>query len=259
MMIIDAIRSYVASIDQCIHGGGVFRPELSMTDLHHEVIRHVLRPLLPARYGLASARAFSSEDGAMMSDSILISDAMYALPMGSLMPCEYIYAACEVSPHMSADQFGNAMQNIASLKSLPRAKATAHDVSPAHHLGVFGARYAQLSDDKLNPYLGLIMAYDAEPPDVLLARLNHLIEERVVKPENTPDLVVCFKCGWMISRATRTGEMGVPRSSFAKFAMWQLDDNLLAAIYLLLNVSFSQIQLRGPDLMRSLASLTKRQ
>jgi hypothetical protein len=63
----------------------------------------------------------------------------------------------------------------------------------------------------------------------------------------------------MISRATRTGEMGVPRSSFAKFACWQLDDNLLPVIYLLLNVSLSQIQLRGPDLLRPLASLTKRQ
>lgn len=160
---------------------------------------------------------------------------------------------------MSADRFAHALTNIASLKTLTRNKGTAHDVSPTHRLGVFGARYAQLSDDKLNPYLGMGMAYDAEPPDVLLARLNRLIEERTVKPEDTPDLVVCFKCGWVISRATRTGEMSVPRSSFAKFALWQLDENLLPAIYLLLNVSLSQIQLRGPDLMRPLAALTKRQ
>lgn len=259
MMIVDAIRGHVAPIEQRIHAGDVFRPELSVADLHHVFIRHVLRPMLPVRYGLVSARAFSSDDNITLAQSVLIYDALHALPMSALMPCEYVYAACEVSHHMSADRFGHAMRNIASLKELNRAKATAHDVSPTQHLGVFGARYAQLSDDKLNPYLGLIMVYDAEPPDVLLARLNHLIEERVVKPENTPDLVVCFKCGWVISRATRTGEMGVPRSSFAKFGMWQLDENLLPAVYLLLNVSLSQIQLRGPDLLRMLASLTKRQ
>jgi hypothetical protein len=222
-------------------------------------IQHVLRPILPARYGLASGRVFSSDDSASLAESVVIYDALHSLPLGSMMPCEYVYAVCEVCQRMSADHFGQAMQNIASIKSMARTKATTHDVSPTHHLGVFGARYAQLSDDKLNPYLGLIMAYDAEPPDVLLTRLNHLLEEGVVRPENTPDLMVCFKCGWLISRATRTGEMGVPRSSFAKFAIWQLNDNLLAAIYLLLNVSLSQIQLRGPDLMRPLASLTKRQ
>lgn len=259
MMILDAIRSHVAPIEQRIHAGDVFRLDLNADDLQHVFVRHVLRPMLPARYGLTSGLAFSSDDGVMLAESVLIYDALHALPFGSLMPCEYVYATCEISQHMSADRFGRAMQNIAALKSLARAKATAHDVSPTQHLGVFGARYAQLSDDKLNPYLGLIMAHDAESPDVLLTRLNHLIEERVVKPENTPDMVACFKCGWMISRATRTGEMGVPRSSFAKFAFWQLDDNLLPVIYLLLNVSLSQIQLRGPDLLRPLASLTKRQ
>jgi hypothetical protein len=259
MMILDSIRSYVAPIEHSIHAGDVFLPDLSRPDMHRVFIQHVLRPILPARYGLACGRAFSSDDSASLADSIMIYDALHGLPLGSMIPCEYVYAACEVCQHMSADLFGRAMQNIASTKTLARAKATAHDVSPTHHLGVFGARYAQLSDDKLNPYLGLIMAYDAEPPDVLLTRLNHLVEEGIVRPENTPDLVVCFKCGWVISRATRTSEMGVPRSSFAKFALWQMNDNLLAVIYLLLNVSLSQIQLRGPDLMRSLAALTKRQ
>ena len=96
--------------------------------------------------------------------------------MGNLIPCEFVFASCEVCQHMSADDFAHAMQNIASFKALPRAKGTAHDVSPTQRLGVFGARYAQLSDDKLNPYLGFVMAYDAEPPDVLLTRMNRLIE-----------------------------------------------------------------------------------
>lgn len=164
---------------------------------------------------------------------------------------------CEVVPHLNQEMFVARLQNIASLKRLHRAKATAHDVTPMHHLGVFGARYAQLSDDKLNPYLGYIFAAEATAPDLLLHHLNGLIEEDVIRPEHTPDAIVCFRDRWMITRQTRTGDAAVPRSSFAKFGLWRPDSHLMPLLYVLLNVSLSQIQLRNPDLLRPLAALTK--
>lgn len=49
MMIIDAIRSYIAPVEQCIQAGDVFQSELSPSDLHQAFIQNVLRPMLPAR------------------------------------------------------------------------------------------------------------------------------------------------------------------------------------------------------------------
>jgi hypothetical protein len=122
---------------------------------------------------------------------------------------------------------------------------------------VFGARYAQLSDDKLNPYLGYVFAERGEDGRAMLAHLNTLIEESTLRPEHTPDAIFCLRDGWMISRQTRTGDAAVPRSSFAKFGLWFPDSDMLALMYALLNLSLSQIQLRGPDLLRPLAALTR--
>ncbi len=202
-------------------------------------------------------QSVSLEDTSSRDDAILIYDALYTLPMSAATPCETVFAVCETALHLDSAHFERCVTNIASLKTLHRAKATAHDVTPTHHMGVFGARYAQLSDDKLNPYLGYVFANEGDTPTVLLAKLNMLIEEGALRPENTPDAIVSFKGGWMIARQTRTGEVGVPRSSFAKFGVWHLGEHLLPMIYVLLNVSLSQIQLRGPDLLRSLSALTK--
>lgn len=220
-------------------------------------MQHILRPMLPLRYGLQVGKAFSIDDTTTRADSILIYDAVFSLPMGHLVPCEAVYAACEVLPQLDDGRFLHHLQNIASLKRLHRAKATAHDVTPMHHLGVFGARYAQLSDDKLNPYLGYVFCAEATSPETLLSHLDSLIEENVIRPEHTPDAIVCFKDRWMITRQTRTGDAAVPRSSFAKFGLWRPDAHLMTLVYVLLNVSLSQIQLRNPDLLRPLGVLTK--
>ncbi|MCS7055592.1 MAG: hypothetical protein NZM18_05385 [Thermoflexales bacterium] len=257
MLILDAIRAYVEPIEQRIHAGEVFHNGDSAIAHQHAFITHVLRPMLPLRYGLEWGKAFSIDDVTTREDSILIYDAIFALPMGRLLPCEGVYAMCEVVLHLDPETFTARLHNVASLKRLHRAKATAHDVTPIHHLGVFGARYAQLSDDKLNPYLGYVFALEAAAPETLLQRLNHLIEEDAIRPEHTPDAIVCFRDQWIITRQTRTGDAAVPRSSFAKFGLWRPDSHLLPLIYVLLNTSLSQIQLRNPDLLRPLAALTK--
>ncbi len=257
MLILDAIRAYVEPIEQRVHLGEVFQNGASSAEHPHAFITHVLRPMLPLRYGLEWGKAFSIDDVTTRADSILIYDAVFALPMGRLLPCEGVYAICEVTPHLDQETFVEHLQNVASLKRLHRVKATAHDVTPMHHLGVFGARYAQLSDDKLNPYLGYVFAAEAAAPDLLLRRLNSLIEEDVIRPEHTPDAIVCFRDRWMITRQTRTGDAAVPRSSFAKFGLWRPGAHLMPLLYVLLNVSLSQIQLRNPDLLRPLTALTK--
>lgn len=257
MLMLDAIRAYVEPIEQRIHAGEIFHDGGTSAEHAQAFASHVLRPMLPLRYGLAWGKAFSIDDVTTLADSILIYDAVFSLPMGRLLPCEGVYAMCEVTPYLDLANFVEHLRNIASLKRLHRAKATAHDVTPMHHLGVFGARYAQLSDDKLNPYLGYVFAAAADAPDLLLQHLNSLIEEDIIRPEHTPDVIVCFRDRWMITRQTRTGDAAVPRSSFAKFGVWRPDAHVMVLLYVLLNVSLSQIQLRNPDLLRPLTALTK--
>ena len=257
MLILDAIRAHVALIEERIAAGQVFAGHESREGLQCAFITHVLRPMLPLRYGLEVARAFSMDDATTKADSILIFDAIFALPTGRLMPCEGVYAMCEVVPTLDETTLAEALGNVASLKQLHRMKATAHDVTPIHHLGIFGARYAQLSDDKLNPYLGYIFADQAAGPEHLLKVMRTMIEQDSLRPEHTPDAIVCFRDRWMVIRQTLSGDAAVPRSSFAKFGLLHAQAHLLPLLYTLINASLSQIQLRNPDLLRPLAAMTK--
>ena len=257
MLLLDAIRSHLSKIERDVDSGLVFDAGLNDHALRESLLQCVLRPMLPPRYGLAQGTAFSVDDSASEAESGLIYDANFALPLGAYYPCETVFATCDVQRMIDPDTLMSSVQRIASLKRLRRERATAHDVSPLHHLGVFGARYAQLSDDLLNPYLGYIFAEDSIDQAQLLEQLNDAIRSNTVAPEHTPDAIFCFKCGWAIVRQTRTGYLAVPRTSFVKFGLWEPKQHLLSFAYLLLNVSLSRIALRGPDLMRPLEQLLR--
>jgi hypothetical protein len=257
MLILEGIREHVRPIEQSVREGAVFLRGVSRSEVQHVFAGRVLRPMLPARYSLQVGRPFSIDDLTAQDDGILICDAHYALPMGRLVPCEIVYAMCEVTPVLDRSHFESCVLNLASFKALHRAEATAHDVSPTQHLSLFGARYAQLSDSKLNPYLGYIFADHGEDAVRLIEALNAMLEEKRLEPDQTPDAVLCLRDGWLISRQTRTGDPSVPRSSFAKFGIWRSGEDSLALAYVLLNLSLSQIQLRAPDLLRPLTALTR--
>jgi len=201
-------------------------------------------------------QAFAAGEGFSAADSLLVCDHWHGMPLAGLMPCEFVYAVCEAHAVLDDARLRGALENIAALKRLPRARATAHDISPTQHLAVFGARYAQLPDDTLNPYLGYIFAHTADDPRVLHRAMRELFETRALLPEHSPDAIICLRDGWMITRQTLSGNISVPRSSFARFGLWQVGDDLLTLVYLLLNVSLAQIQLRGPDLLRVLENYT---
>jgi hypothetical protein len=257
MLMLDAVRSHLSKIERDLDDGLVFEASLNDHALRESLMQCVLRPMLPQRYGLAQGVAFSVDDNVSQPDAVLIFDANYALPLGAHFPCETVFAMCDVQREINADTLMSSVQTIASLKRLRREKATAHDVSPLHHLGVFGARYAQLSDDLLNPYLGYIFAEDSIDQAHLLEQLNDAIRSNAVAPEHTPDAIFCFKCGWAIVRQTRTGFLSVPRTSFVKFGLWEPKQHLLTFAYLLLNLSLSRLALRGPDLMRPMEQLLR--
>ncbi len=258
MNILDAIRAYARSLYQdAVSGGDLFQPHVSRAAQHQHFADHFLRRLLPRRFSLRVGQAFAARDAFSAPDSLLICDDWYAPPLlDNLLPCEFVYAICEVCPSLGVAHLPEVLERVAALKRLPRARATAHDISPTQHLALFGARYAQLPDDTLNPYLGYIFTDTADDPRALHRTMRELFEARTLLPEHSPDAIICLRDGWVITRQTLSGNISVPRTSFARFGLWHLGDDLLTLVYLLLNVSLAQIQLRGPDFLRALESYT---
>jgi hypothetical protein len=217
----------------------------------------VLRAMLPQRYGVEPGSVFAAEQTPLQADGLLIFDALHRLPLGDRHPVEMVYAMCGVSLHMDEAEFDLQLRMIEQLKRMRREKATAYDVSPLHHLRMFGARYAQLSDDQINPLLGYVFAVDGIDARASIDHLNAALQSDAPRAEFSPDAIFCLRGGWMIARQTRTGELAVPRSSFGKFGLYEVGEDILTWAYLLLNTALSQIQLKAPDLVKVLQRLPK--
>jgi hypothetical protein len=216
-----------------------------------------LRAMLPERYGVARGRAFAVDGEPSCADGVLIFDALHRLPLGDLHPVELVYALSVAAEFLDLGELDRQLHAVEQFKRMRREKATAYDVTPVHHLRMFGARYAQLSDDQINPLLSYVFAMDAVDPDVIFDSLNDALRRDAPRAEHSPDAIFCLRGGWLIARQTRTGELAVPRSSFGKFGIYRVGDDVLTWVYLLLNTALSQIQLRAPDLLKHLQRLAK--
>lgn len=250
MLLLDAARAMTAPLHRRMAAGDDRVSCAEFGDVF-------LRSMLPLRYGVARGRAFTADPEVVSAESMLLYDEMHRLPLGDLHPVELVYAMCAVTPFLDADEFDRQLRVIEQFKRMRREKATAYDVTPIHHLRMFGARYAQLSDDQINPLLGYVFAADAADGQALFEQLNGALHRDAPRAEHSPDAIFCLRGGWLIARQTRTGELAVPRSSFGKFGLYQVGDDVLTWVYLLLNTALAQIQLRAPDLVKTLQRLPR--
>jgi hypothetical protein len=256
-MLLDVIRANVAPIQARLATGEAFAPAADPAQRLALFGDRVLNAMLPGRYRVTTVLLLA-RDAVLDATSLLIVDAAHALPLGPYQALETVYAACEVIDELSLDGLYDGLQRVAEFKRLRREKATAYDVSPVHHLRMFGARYAQMSDDQMNPSLAYVFADSAADPQELHNHLYGLLKREQIRPEHTPDAIFGLRDAWVIVRQTRTGELAVPRSTFSKFGLYLLGDHTALWIYMLLNTALSQIQLRSPDLMKALSALGKR-
>jgi len=257
MILLDVAREYLAPLRGRLAHDAVLHANVPPPQARAMFGDCVMRPMLPQRYGIANGIAFSQDAGQPPLEGLLVFDALHHLPLGRQYPVELVYALLEVSAYLDAADFELRLRAIEQFKRLRREKSSAYDVSPIHHLRMFGARYAQLSDDQLNPALGYVFADESHAPELVYEQLNAALKNDQLRAEHSPDAIFGLKGGWMIARQTRTGELAVPRSSFSKFGLYRPGSDLVVWAYFLLNAALSQVQLRAPDLLRPLVGLTK--
>jgi hypothetical protein len=257
MLLLEAIRAHVAPIQEQLQSGSLWYPGVPRPQLLTVFGDCVLAPMLPKRYRITPGAVLANES-VLNGEGLLIVDALHELPLGNLHTVETTFAYCDVQPEITPQVFTDSLQRVAAFKKLKREKATAYDVSPVHHLRIFGARYAQLSDDQINQMLGYVFIGAGGDPQELHNQLYGQLRSDKLRPEHTPDAIVNLADGWVIVRQTRTSQLAVPRSTFSKFGVYVLGENTALWVYVLLNTALSQIQLRAPDLMRVLESMGRR-
>ena len=154
------------------------------------IVKDVIRPFLPKRFGLASGECFDRNDKKSKQLDCIIYDEMYAyrIPFGdaySLFPCEAVYGNIEVKSKLDKKSFTEAINNIASLKRLKREPANEFDITPSARITINGMTP---SEKITNSYFGVVFAFNS----VEVETVFEYIKNAKIDIKLLPNMIVLY-------------------------------------------------------------------
>lgn len=254
MKLLQALRNSVQRIEADLGDSSLFDHLGDRGEFRERLLERFLRPFLPACYGLGSGAVFAADGAHSKQIDIVIYDAVFSNVLfrdgnNSLYPCENVFGTIEVKSLLDTAQLEVALENIASVKSLPRSSSDMCDILPFRRLGAG----AGLTYDKTqrNPYLGLVFAYDGLLPGKAIAEINRRVATGEVELSKLPDFVFNYKRGYMVYKARQQGSHLVPAPPGSKFdclTYVEIGKDTLPLFFLTTNICLNRIILNGPDL-----------
>ena len=120
MMLYDVIKSAAPKLEAEYNMSKIIHHSASKGALREFIIKEIIRPFLPRRYGLCNGECFNSYDDISKQLDVIIYDDLfsYAIPMGEyyMMPFESAYGEIEVKSMLNREAFLQSIENIASFK-----------------------------------------------------------------------------------------------------------------------------------------------
>lgn len=220
------LEGYFEQSKNILHNG-------SKGTVRENIVNKVIRPFLPACYGLSGGEAFDSEGNTSKQLDLVVYDSVFSYIIPYIdnyiqFPCESIYGNIEIKSFLNKDELMKAIDNIKSMKSLKREGTHSWTVTPLVSIKING-----LPDNTdRNPYFGIIFAYDSVEA---LTVLNYL--ENLDIPSNLlPNAIVLYSKRTIIFQATDSNIEGFPSNDFNKYVMLNCGEETLAVfIGLLIN------------------------
>ena len=226
------LEGYFEQSKNILHNG-------SKGTVRENIVNKVIRPFLPACYGLSGGEAFDSEGNTSKQLDLVVYDSVFSYIIPYIdnyiqFPCESIYGNIEIKSFLNKDELMNAIDNIKSMKSLKREGTHSWTVTPLVSIKING-----LPDNTdRNPYFGIIFAYDSVEA---LTVLNYL--ENLEIPSNLlPNAIVLYSKRTIIFQATDSNIGGFPSNDFNKFVMLNCGEETLA-VFIGLLINFTRYSL----------------
>lgn len=213
------------------------------------IVKRLLRPHLPQCFGIGSGEVFSEDGQSSKQIDVVLYDAIFSNALfkneaSSLFPCESIYGTIEIKSTLNADELRKAIDNIKSVKSLSRKASDMCDLSPISRLKLGDGLGAD--PRALNPYIGMIFAYDGISPDRVVAKLNAHLESNGADVQLLPDFIFVVNSGYCILRTSQSHPARLG-ATFDKYMHLPLQNDTLPLFILTLNTLLNCIRLRAPD------------
>ena len=250
MKLLQALRNNADTITSSLENSKLFDHRGDRGEFRERVIEAFLRPFLPECYGIGSGQVFSADGQSSRQIDVVFYDAVFSNILfkneqNSLFTAESVYGTMEVKSYLSSDDLRTSVENIFSVKSLPRAPSHMGDVTPTRRLDV----KPPLSMDRRqrNAYIGAVFAYDGICADSVSAALNEWQPVPPMTKELLPDAVFCYRRGYTILR-TFQGQFAWPGEVFDAFTAVKTGRDTLPLMFLTLNMCLNNTFLRAPDL-----------
>ena len=226
------LEGYFEQSKNILHNG-------SKGTVRENIVNKVIRPFLPACYGLSGGEAFDSEGNTSKQLDLVVYDSVFSYIIPYIdnyiqFPCESIYGNIEIKSFLNKDELMKAIDNIKSMKRLKREGTHSWTVTPLVSIKING-----LPDNTdRNPYFGIIFAYDSVEA---LTVLNYL--ENLDIPSNLlPNAIVLYSKRTIIFQATDSNIGGFPSNDFNKFVMLNCGEETLA-VFIGLLINFTRYSL----------------
>lgn len=224
-----------------------------------DVRDRLLRPLLPKRYGLGRGEVFAASGETSKQVDIVIYDDLFSpifLGGGSAQafPCESVFGTIEVKSTLNGRELKGAIENIRSVKRLPRQASTPGDVVPGGELSL-GDGLAYTNEGPMNPYVGYILALRglsaASATETMQTAKEHSKNDSEL--QELPDALFNLEERYAIWRAKpegREGNFQGPGRPYTDFIPTQFVSpaEVLVALSLTLNLLLPSIRLKARNL-----------
>lgn len=198
MTLYDVIKTAVPKLEAEYNMSKIVQHSASKGALREFLLKEIIRPFLPKRYGLCNGECFDSHDGVSKQLDVIVYDDLfsYAVSMGDyyMMPFESAYGEIEVKSMLNKEAFFESIDNIASFKALIKETPEDCQVLPNLAIKINGVKWNKTGFTK--PF-GVVFAYDSVEPKTVL---NYFHEIKSLNPSLMPDMIVLLKKKTIIFR-----------------------------------------------------------
>ena len=245
IMRIEADFDFSATIDHNC-SKGTFR---------EQILKSFLRPFLPGCYGVSGGQAFDDKGNISKQLDVVIYDSIFSYIAPYMddfiyFPCESVYGNIEIKSNLNKQSFKEAVENIASLKSLSRKSIDTYYVNPMKPLNISNMNW---NIQVVNEYLGIIFAYESASSSTVLSYMKDAIDDGTVDRDKLPNIIVLFKEHKIIIRYHQR-EDGMyeihPLGNYDGYLVENCGENILSEFLILLFTALRSIEFKALDIQK---------
>jgi len=248
-----AVRNGVSRLDSHIEDSNLFEQHVDRGSFREQIIEEFLRPFLPKCYGIASGEVFSSDGQNSKQIDLVLHDPIFSTTLfqengqNCLFPAESVYGLIEVKSELNSSELRTSVENIASIKRLPREASHMLDILP--NIRIETGPGLSFDKRKRNPYLGVMFGYHGMAANRIASTLDQCLEPKGPTPRAfAPDYIFVRKPGYLIMNGKQGQYLPFGEEEWDQLLLHETEQDVMPLFFLIINACLGMIRLKAQQL-----------